>query len=115
MAFNIMAANCDDHTKNISFMLREGERWELAPAYDVTFAFNPAGEWTWQHLMAVNGRFAGITHTDLLAVAGRFGIGTAPKVLKQVREAVAAWPDFARLAGVHPVETSRIIEHHSLL
>ena len=115
MAFNVMAANCDDHTKNISFLQREGMRWELAPAYDVTYAYNPAGEWTWQHLMAVNGKFAGITRADLLAVADRFGIGTAPKVLKQVREAVAAWPDFAGQAGVNTTETNRILEHHSRL
>lgn len=115
MAFNVMAANCDDHTKNISFMLREGMRWELAPAYDVTYAYNPDGEWTWQHLMSVNGKFADISRADLLAVADRFGIGTAPKVLKQVREAVAAWPDFAGQAGVNTAEMNRIIEHHSLL
>ena len=115
MAFNVMAANCDDHTKNISFMLREGMRWELAPAYDVTYAYNPSGEWTWQHLMAVNGKFADISRADLLAVADRFGIGTAPKVLKQVREAVAAWPDFAGQAGVNTTEMNRILEHHSLL
>lgn len=115
MAFNVMAVNCDDHTKNSSFLLREGMRWELAPAYDVTYAYNPAGEWTWQHLMAVNGKFADISRADLLAVADRFGIGTAPKVLKKVREAVAAWPDFAGQAGVNTTETNRILERHSLL
>lgn len=115
MSFNVMAANCDDHTKNISFMLREGKRWELAPAYDVTYAFNPEGEWTFQHLMAVNAKFAGISRSDLLAVADRFGIGTAPKVLKQVREAITAWPDFAEQAGVNQIEVQRVQEHHSLL
>lgn len=115
MVFNVMAANCDDHTKNISFLLRQGGRWELAPAYDVTYAFNPAGEWTWQHLMAVNGKFAGITQADLLTVADRFGIGTAPKVIKEVGGAIAAWPDFAEEAGVSRAETLRIIEHHSRL
>ena len=29
---------------------------ELAPAYDLTFAHNPQGEWTDQHLMSVNGK-----------------------------------------------------------
>ncbi len=108
MTFNVMAANCDDHTKNISFMLREGCDWELAPAYDVTHAFNPNGEWTCQHLMSVNGKFTAITQDDLLSVADRFGIGTAPNVLEQVRSAVAAWPDFADEAGVSPAETTRI-------
>jgi serine/threonine-protein kinase HipA len=110
-----MAANCDDHTKNISFMLREGMCWELAPAYDVTFAFNPSGEWTFQHLMAVNGKFTGISRSDLLAVADRFGIGTAPKVLKQVREAIADWPGFAMQAGVNLIEAKRVQEQHALL
>jgi serine/threonine-protein kinase HipA len=115
MAFNVMAANCDDHTKNVSFLLREGGNWELAPAYDVTHAHDPAGEWTSQHLMAVNGKFAGITRADLLEVANRFGIGTAPKVLKRVGEAVAAWPDFAAQAGVAEQEVRRILEHQSVL
>ncbi len=115
IVFNVMAVNCDDHTKNISFMLREGGQWELAPAYDVTYAFNPSGECTWQHLMAVNGKFTTISQADLLAVADRFGVGTAHKVIRQVQDAVAAWPDFAKQAGVSPVESNRIREHHYLL
>lgn len=51
MVFNVMARNCDDHTKNFAFRLRQGQPWELTPAYDVTFAHNPRGEWTSQHLV----------------------------------------------------------------
>ena len=112
IAFNVMAANCDDHSKNFSFLLREGGAWELAPAYDVIHAYNPNGEWTYQHLMAVNGKFSGITRADLLAVADRFGIGSAPKVLKLVNEAVAAWPEFARAAKVSSTEAARVGSHH---
>ncbi|MBI3775493.1 MAG: type II toxin-antitoxin system HipA family toxin [Gammaproteobacteria bacterium] len=112
IVFNVVAANCDDHSKNFSFLLREGGAWELAPAYDVIHAYNPNGEWTYQHLMAVNGKFSGITRADLLAVADRFGIGSAPKVLKLVNEAVAAWPEFARAAKVSTAETLRIGGHH---
>ena len=115
MAFNVMAANCDDHAKNFSFLLREGGDWTLAPAYDVTHAHNPEGQWTNQHLMAVNGKFAGITRADLLSVADRFGIGTAAKVIKQVGEALANWPDFAARAGVSPQEIARIRNHHRVL
>ncbi len=115
MAFNVMAANCDDHTKNFAFLLREGEGWALAPAYDVTHAHNPDGEWTNQHLMAVNEKFTGIARADLLAVADRFGIGTAAKVLQRVGEAVSAWPDFAAEAKVPPSETKRIREHHRVI
>jgi serine/threonine-protein kinase HipA len=112
--FNVMAANCDDHPKNTSFLLREGGAWELAPVYDVTHAFNPNGEWTYQHLMSVNGKFAGISQDDLLVVADRAGIGTAPRVIQQVKAAVAAWPDFAREASVSEPEVKRIRLHHGV-
>lgn len=110
MVFNVMAANCDDHSKNFSFILRQGDNWALAPGYDITHAYNPKGEWTYQHLMSVNGKFAGITHTDCLAVADRFGIGPAPKVIKQVAEAITQWPHFAAEAGVNNEEVGRIAE-----
>jgi serine/threonine-protein kinase HipA len=112
MAFNVMARNCDDHTKNVTFMLREGVGWALAPAYDLTFAHNPAGAWTHRHQMSVNGKFDGIARADLLAEAERFGVGTAPAVLGQVAEAVAAWPACAREAGLSAEATQRIAAQH---
>lgn len=114
-AFNVMAANCDDHTKNVSFLLREGGTWELAPAYDVTHAYKPTGEWTHQHLTSVNGKFADISRDDLLAVADRFAVGTAPRVLQQVGDAVASWPDFAAQARVSATEVTRVRDDHRLL
>lgn len=108
MVFNIMAANCDDHSKNFSFLLRQGSQWELAPAYDVTHAYNPQGEWTYQHLMGVGGRFSGITQADCLSVADRFGIGPAKQVIRQVKAAIDRWPEFATQAGVEADEIGRI-------
>src|SRR6185503_1162096 len=96
MAFNVMARNCDDHSKNFSFLLKRGGAWELAPAYDVTFAHSPTSKWTNQHLMSVNGKFKDFTTGDLLEVADRFGIGTAPRVLEHVREAIRSWRKFAK-------------------
>ncbi|HEX3915468.1 MAG TPA: type II toxin-antitoxin system HipA family toxin [Steroidobacteraceae bacterium] len=114
IAFNIMAANCDDHTKNISFILPYQTSWELAPAYDVTFAYNPKGEWTYQHLMSVNGKFADVQRDDLLTLGDRFQIGTASRLLAEVKGAVTAWPDFARQAGVSRTATDLIRQHQSL-
>jgi serine/threonine-protein kinase HipA len=100
MAFNVAAANCDDHTKNFAFVLAPGATWELAPAFDVTHAFNPTSEWVSQHLMSVNGAFAGITRTDLLAVADRFIVPGAVAALEQVLAVVADWQTYAASAGV---------------
>lgn len=114
MVFNVLAANCDDHTKNFSFILRQGHGWKLAPAYDVTHAYNPKGEWTYQHLMSVNGNFTGISRSDLLMVADRFSIGRAKQIIEQVDEAVAGWPQFAMDARITPEQTGRIAEDHQL-
>ena len=108
MVFNVMGRNCDDHTKNFSFRLRQGHSWELAPAYDVTFAHNPSGEWTSQHLLAVNGKFKDFTRDDLFAEADRFAVGTAPRVIEEVRAAIRAWPAFAQQAGVSANERDKI-------
>ncbi len=115
MTFNVAAKNCDDHTKNVTFLMPQGEAWRLAPAYDLTFAHNPAGEWTYQHLMAVNGKFADITRDDLLEVAEQFGIGTAKKVIDQVSAAVKTWPMCARQAKVPALEVNRIAAAHVTL
>jgi len=101
MVFNVMARNCDDHTKNFAFRLKQGGSWELAPAYDVTHAYNPKGEWTYQHLMSVHGKFREITAEDLLEDADRFGARRPKDLLKDVRAAVDAWPEFARRAGLN--------------
>jgi serine/threonine-protein kinase HipA len=108
MSFNVMGRNCDDHSKNFSFLLRRAGPWELAPAYDLSFAHNPASPWTRQHLMSVNGKFVDISKPDLLEVADRFGIGTAPRVIDQVHEAIARWPAFAEAADLSTPQLQRI-------
>ena len=115
MVFNVMARNCDDHTKNFSFLLQQGKGWELAPAYDVTFAHNPKGEWTHQHLMSVNGKYKGFTVEDLLAEATRRGIGTARRVLDEVRVAITDWSKHAEAAEVSGTQAKSIKEQHLLL
>ncbi len=98
MAFNVMARNCDDHTKNFGFLLTQGQGWELAPAYDVTHAYNRKGDWTYQHLMSVNGKFDDITRDDLLAEADRFGVRRSKDLLADVRGALENWASYAKEA-----------------
>jgi serine/threonine-protein kinase HipA len=114
MAFNVISANCDDHTKNFSFILEKGGDWQLSPAYDVTHAYNPKAPNLHQHLMSVNGKFRNITREDLLVVANRFGIGTANRVIKAVAEAVGQWPEVAQATGVDAKEIEKIRSHHQI-
>lgn len=111
MVFNVAAANCDDHTKNVSFLLPQGAGWELSPAYDMTHAHNPASTWTARHLMAVNGHRADITGDDLRVVADRFAIPGSRRVVAQVMDAVAGWSDFAQQAGVGDTDAEQVRLH----
>lgn len=114
MVFNVVGKNCDDHTKNISFRLRQGQPWELSPAYDISFAHNPKGEWTHQHLMSINGRFKDFSRADLLELANRFGIGSAAAVIDQVVSTIALWSTFAAQAGVPKGVAENIAGFHLL-
>ena len=108
MAFNVMATNCDDHTKNFAFRLKQGSNWELAPAYDVTHAYNPKGEWTDQHLMSVNRKFNDITRDDCLVEADRFGVSGANNILNAVRAAIEKWREFAAQAELSDSATETV-------
>lgn len=108
-AFNVIAMNCDDHTKNLAFVLDQSAGWQLAPAYDVCFSHNPApGKWTRQHQMLVGGKAWDITHADLLALASQFALKQPKALLWQVVSAVARWPELAEQAGVPAIEIERI-------
>jgi serine/threonine-protein kinase HipA len=107
-AFNVAAVNCDDHTKNLAFLMDETGRWSLSPAYDMCFSHNPApGKWTRQHQMLVGGKGWNITEEDLLELARNFDVRQPRALLDGVIDAVARWPEFARRVGV----TQEKIEH----
>jgi len=115
MAFNVMARNCDDHTKNFAFLLKQNGRWELAPAYDVTHAYNPRGEWTYQHLMSVNGKFKEIGLEDILTEAERFSASRPADILKDVRSALETWPTFSKQASLNKSTSDRVAADFRLL
>ena len=110
MSFNIVARNQDDHVKNIAFLMDRRGRWSLAPAFDVTFSYNPAGAWTATHQMTLNGRRDGFTNADFEAgaKAALMKRGRAAAILEEVRLAVERWPEFATEAKVPDEVAERI-------
>ena len=95
MVFNVVASNCDDHTKNFAFRLRENSRWELSPAYDICYAFDPKSIWVSQHALSINGKRKGISYDDLLNIAKSMNIKKAKQIIEDIRSNVAKWRDFA--------------------
>lgn len=102
MAFNVLAWNCDDHVKNISYLMDKQGVWRLSPAYDESYAFNPNGAWTSRHQMSVNGKRENILDEDMVACAQRGNLPAkkARRILGEVREVVMNWRTFAAGANV---------------
>ena len=100
MVFNVIAKNLDDHTKNISFLMDKSGRWTLAPAYDVTYAFNPESKWTRRHQLSINGKRDDITIEDLMTVGKEMNIKKSKEIINKIKEVVGAWPEYARQAAI---------------
>jgi serine/threonine-protein kinase HipA len=98
MAFNVLARNRDDHSKNHAFLLASDGNWHPTPAYDLTLSEGPGGE----HSLAVNGEGRRPTHKDMQAVGKGASIpdGEIQEILDHVHTAIDRWPDFAASAGL---------------
>jgi serine/threonine-protein kinase HipA len=108
IVFNVAAMNRDDHTKNLAFLLPENSAWALAPAFDVTHAHNPAGQWTGSHQMSIQGKRDAIDLEDLYRFGDKHRVPGYRSVVAEVLEAVRSWPDFAAEAGVDRPTAARI-------
>lgn len=110
LAFNVVARNQDDHVKNIAFLMGRDGRWELAPAFDLTYAYRPGGSWTDTHQMSINGKRDGFTLEDFdrCAETASMERGRARKIVAEVRDVVADWPRFASEAGVDETDVERV-------
>ena len=110
MVFNILARNQDDHVKNIAFLMNKKGLWSLAPAFDMTYSYNPSGAWTSAHQMTMNGKRDGFTLEDFKACAdaGSLKRGRAESIISEVRKAVVRWPEFATIAPVSDDWTKKI-------
>lgn len=114
MAFNIISRNQDDHVKNIAFLMNKSGTWSLSPAFDVTYSYNPQGDWTSRHQMSLNGKRDDFTIEDFKACAKNASMkrGRAEEIVRQVQEAVLQWKHFAGKSGVPPKVADGIAKAH---
>jgi serine/threonine-protein kinase HipA len=110
MVFNIIARNQDDHVKNIAFLMDKSGTWFLAPAFDMIYSFNPSGIWTVSHQMTLNGKRDEFILEDFKACARAASMkrGRAEAIIKEVRERVQHWRDYADEAGVPAIWRDQI-------
>lgn len=107
MVFNVLATNCDDHTKNFAFRLKQGARWTLAPAYDLCFAYDTNSHWVNKQTLSVNGKRESIGYDDLMSIAEANTIKKGKRIIHEINEVVQHWADYAQKAQVR----SDLVEH----
>ena len=95
MIFNVLARNCDDHTKNFAFIMNREGKWSLSPAYDVCHAYRPASIWVSKHALSVNGKRENIGRSDFLTVAKQMNIKKADRIIDEINEVVKNWEAYA--------------------
>jgi serine/threonine-protein kinase HipA len=88
--------------KNIAFLMDRRGQWSLAPAFDITYSFNPSGDWTARHQMTLNGKRDDFELEDFKACAKSASMkrGKAEAIIEAVRSVVARWHEYADKAGV---------------
>lgn len=95
MVFNVLARNCDDHTKNFAFLMNRDGKWALSPAYDICHAYRPGSLWVSAQSLSVNGKREGIADGDFLEVARKMNIKKPEEKIGQVKASVRRWEEFA--------------------
>jgi serine/threonine-protein kinase HipA len=95
MVFNVLARNCDDHTKNFAFVMDKTGEWKLSPAYDVCHAYRPGSAWVSRQSLSVNGKRENITRHDLIALAKQNSLKKPEHIIDKISEVVSNWNQFA--------------------
>jgi len=110
MVFNIVARNQDDHVKNIAFLMDRSGNWSLAPAFDMTYSYQPEGKWTSSHQMTMNGKRSGFLLDDFKACAKSASMkrGRAETIIGEVQDVVHRWHDYAEESRVNPRQRDKI-------
>lgn len=116
MLFNVVARNQDDHVKNIAFLMNKAGEWSLAPAFDVTYSYNPSGDWTATHQMTINGKRDAFLTMDIRAAGKSAGLkqGRSDALFEEVVAAVGRWPEFAARAHLPDDVIEKIRKAHRL-
>ena len=115
LVFNVLATNYDDHTKNFSFILKKGEKWRLAPAYDICFAYDETNHWVSQQTLSINGKRKNISKADMLTIAKDNSIKKGEAIIEEINTVIKSWEKFASQANVRSDLQEKIRIHLNVI
>jgi serine/threonine-protein kinase HipA len=108
--FNVVGRNQDDHTRNFGFLMDKSGKWELSPAFDMTYSFDPTGKWTRTHQIRLNRKQDEFSRKDLLQFARHCNLGekVANRIIDNTIEAFSAFENYAKKYNVS-LELNKLI------
>ena len=102
--FNYLACVCDDHDKNISFLMDKDGIWRLSPAYDVTFTVNFKNLFIAdRHSMTIQECDRRIRRSQFLRLAEENDVKNASAIIETIKEVVMSIGKRAQEIGIEPV------------
>lgn len=111
MIFNVLAHNRDDHVRQHAFLMDASGAWELAPAYDLTYAAGPGGE----HYLDIEGEGRRPSRQHITTLGAKHGIGAkeVEVMVEEVAAAIGDWGKHAKAAGVTAATTKLVADAHA--
>jgi serine/threonine-protein kinase HipA len=109
MVFNSLTTNTDDHPRNHAFIAREGSKWRLSPAYDLTPTPSLSEHRDLAMTVGKYGRLA--SAKNLLSECERFLLepAQAESIIKTMAEVLKAnWYRIMRSVGVNEADCEKL-------
>ena len=93
MVFNLVFCNTDDHLKNHSFIYdEEQDKWNLSPAYDLTYSLNPFINYKQtSRALSLNNKRINIELQDILGLAEKYTIKNVKGIIENTEKAMINW------------------------
>lgn len=117
MVFNVIFKNTDDHLKNHSFIYQpQSDSWQLAPAYDITYGYNPLYKLVkTSRALSINGKRVDISRTDILTIAEEHAIKSPNAIIDAINELTNQWYEKATLYNIPEKIISEIQKEFNVL
>jgi len=117
MVFNLVFCNADDHLKNHSFIFNEHKNiWNIAPAYDITYPFNPLFNYKrMSRALSINNKRIDISLKDILLIAEKYTVKNPKSIISNTLDSISVWEKTSIELGISTIVIDSIKKEFNLL
>ena len=115
--FNVVGRNHDDHTKQFGFLMDKLGRWTFAPAFDLTYSYDPKGKWTKGHQIRLANKQSSFTRNDLIKFGEYCNLNEkkSNRIINKTTSVFKSFPLYADEFNIDSELKKTICDNHLLL